>query len=482
MSTMSDAQQSVERLRDYLRSLKPEARAMLVAELERGVLRGEEVVAGNGLVLQELRRAIRASEQPIVRVGDAARAFFAPLEPFLIDDAADHHRSGCLARVSLVPIWEWIGRDLMPADAKALSEDINRALLADDRVKAEQATRILHDRAIQRIKETIRAVGAHEKAARRLAVQVGTPHALDDLDTLLRILAIRDVLADLTRRMPSHMRVFEREHVVSIKGLLDGATAPKSPEITEHKADILLYGLILVMGRLEAPWQLIRIACRAAESDDTARIAETPFAVAVTLVLGEVESMVRELRTELKARRPVTLLLKGLHDAARGLRTELDLSVDSPWSRRLAAIRTDISNLLKTEIEITPARVRRLLQPRPEREIARGSVLDAIDVGDAEMMVELVAACRHYANELAVNEVTMRSYAELQQYLETGTKLLLDMLRHAGDGDRPFRQSQVDAAVRLCRVIFGPDYAGLLAKAAEMAVQAGTSERRPVRA
>ena len=33
--------QAVERLRDYLRTLKPEARAMLVAELERSVLRGE---------------------------------------------------------------------------------------------------------------------------------------------------------------------------------------------------------------------------------------------------------------------------------------------------------------------------------------------------------------------------------------------------------------------------------------------------------
>jgi hypothetical protein len=39
--------QSVERLRDYLRTLKPEARAMLVTELERGMLRGEKPPATN---------------------------------------------------------------------------------------------------------------------------------------------------------------------------------------------------------------------------------------------------------------------------------------------------------------------------------------------------------------------------------------------------------------------------------------------------
>ncbi len=98
------------------------------------------------------------------------------------------------------------------------------------------------------------------------------------------------------------------------------------------------------------------------------------------------------------------------------------------------------------------------------------------------MLVELVGACRHYASELAVNEATMRSYAELRGYLETGTKVLLDTLRQAGDGDRAFRQSQVEAAVRFCRTMFGSDYAGLLAKAAEMAVQAGSADRKSARA
>jgi hypothetical protein len=477
----SDGQQSADGLRDYLRTLKPEARALLVAELERGLLRGEGV-AGNDLVLQELHRAMRSAGQPPApRVGDAARMFFAPLEPFLTDDVADHKRIGRLARVSLDPIWEWIGRDLMPAEAKALTADINGALSADDRTKAEQLTRALQERAVQRIRGAIAAVEGNEKARRRLAVQVGTPRALDDLATVARVLAIRDILGELVRRLPERMRAFEHEHADAVKALLNSATSPRSPEAA-RKVDVFLYGLILVMSRLEAPWQLIRVASRAAESDDTARVSETPFAVAVTVVLSELECMVRELRRYLKEHHRVTSLLKSLHDAARVLRTELDLSVDSPWSRQLTAIRTEISNLLKTELESAPGRVRRLLRPRPAKEIVPGSLLDAIDVSDAEMLVELVGACRHYASELAINEVTMRSYAELRQYLETGTKVLLDTLRQAGDGDRPFRQSQVEAAVRFCRTMFGADYAGLLAKAAEMAVQAGSADRKPVRA
>jgi hypothetical protein len=74
--------------------------------------------------------------------------------------------------------------------------------------------------------------------------------------------------------------------------------------------------------------------------------------------------------------------------------------------------------------------------------------------------------------------MTQRSFSELQQYLDSGTRTLLDGLRNAGEGDRSFRQSQIDAAVRLCAKVFGKDYAAMLGKAAEVAA---TGERKTAR-
>jgi hypothetical protein len=483
---MTSDGQSIERLREYLRTLTPEARSMLVQELERNLLRGEEG-AGNDLVLEELRRAIRADMQQVPRIGDAARLFFAPLEPFLIDGRADHKRIGRIARVSLEPIWGWIGRDLIPAEVKALGEDINRALLANDRNRADQLVRTLHDRSIRRIRDAITEVGGDEKARRRLAVQVGTPRAIEDLDTIVSILSLREVLADFARRLPKELRTFERDQIDPVQALLDAATAQSAMDkVGSRKADAFIYALILVMNRLAAPWQLIRIATRVTESDDTARIAETPYAAAVTIVLGEAENLVAELRAEIKAGRPVVSMLKNIHDTARELRSEINLSFDSPWSRQLAAIRNDVSAMLKSEIETTPGSVRRLLRPRLAKDIPPGALLDPLDIEEVEMRVEFVGSCRHYAGELAVSEVTMRAHSELTQILESGTKILLDSLRQAGDADRPFRQSQVEAAIRFCRPVFGAEYAGLLAKAAkaaEVAVQAAPPpERKPARA
>src|ERR1700685_1002295 len=192
---MTSDGQPAERLREYLRNLKPEARAMLIAELERAQLRGDDM-ADSELVLDELRRTIRTEAQRVPRIGDAARLFFMPFEPFLIDAPADHKRVGSIAR------------DLMPAEAKALSEDINRALLAEDKTKADQLVRALHERAILRMRETLATVGTDEKAQRRLAIQVGTPRATDDVATLLHVLEVRDVLADLAKRLPNYVRAF----------------------------------------------------------------------------------------------------------------------------------------------------------------------------------------------------------------------------------------------------------------------------------
>jgi hypothetical protein len=476
---MTSDGQSVERLREYLRNLKPEARSMLVQELERGLLRGDDN-AGNQFVLDELRRTIRAEAQPVPRIGDAARIFFTPCEPFLFDGRADHKRIGRIARVSLEPIWQWIGRDLIPAEAKALGDDINRALLADDKTKAEQLVRALHERATLRMRDTLATVGNDERAQRRLAIQVGTPRAIEDVATLLHILEIRDALADLAKRLPANVRAFEREVVEQAKVHLDAASSAKTLGTgAARKSDVIRYGLIMLMNRMAAPWQLIRIATRAADSDEATRIAETPYGVAVTLVLGEVEATIGDLRTEFNAGHSVTSILKELHDAARGLRSEIDLSVDSVWSRQLATIRGEVSNLLKPEIDTTPGRVRRLLRPPLAKEIPAKSTVDSRDMEEVEARVEFVCACRNYAGELALSEVTVRAYSELTQYLETGTKVLLDSLRHAGDTDRPFRQSQVDAAIRLCRVVFGNDYAGTLAKAADVAVQAAIAEKKP---
>ena len=452
--------QAVERLRKYLQDLKPGALALLVAELERGLLVGS-APAGAEMVLAELRRSARVANSKSSRMDDPARLFFKPIEPFLVDDAPEHKHRGRIARSALEPLWLWICNTLIPGDAKNYAEQIEQALTSGDKDSAEHHARTFQDRVAKRIGDLLS--GADDRERRRLSVQLGTARALEDVQALRGILAGRDGLAMLGSQLPGHIEALTGAILESVKNHINSPLSLRS--------DQFVYTLILVMARLGAPWQLIRLGTKAASSDDAKRVAETPYAVTVDIVLEEVDRTMRELAADLKSGRgiAVSALVKELHDSLRGLRSEIDMPPESAWGKRLTHLRAEVSKILSGEIELMPGRVRRLIRPRPSKEVATNSVLDADEVAETESLIGFVMACRNYASELAINEVTKRTFNELQQLLDTGTRTLLDALRGASAGERSFRQSQVDAAVRFCAQVFGKEYASLLAKAAEVA-------------
>jgi hypothetical protein len=459
----------VERLREYLRQLPPASQTLLITELERAALRGDDIPGGD-ILLQEVRGAVREAGIAESPIGDPARLFFAPLASFLVDDEPAHKHRGRIAQACLEPLWTWVRRDLAPEEARTYYDAVTQANLADDAAACDQLVRSFHSRVAERIRAVLAGI-SDDKTLQRLSAQIGTPKAIEDAGDLLAILSWRDTFALIEQRLPVMIRNLADGELDQVKALLDSPLG--------SQRELLPYTLVLVMGRLAAPWQLIRLAVRAANSDDELRIRNTPYAMTVTITLVDIERMVNALRDGLKrgSSAAVTSLLKPIHDSVRGLHTELDMTLDSSWARQLKQIRAEVSSLLEAEIESMPGRVRRLLRPRPSGEIVRGSVLDGDEIAETEALIEFVGACRTYASELAVNEITQRAYHELQQYLDVSTQALLDGVRNSGDGDRAFRRSQVNAAVRFCDKVFGKEYASLIAKAAEVAAHTN-SERK----
>ncbi|HZL31999.1 MAG TPA: hypothetical protein VFC54_13210 [Pseudolabrys sp.] len=453
---------TIERLQQYLRELSPQARTLLIGEFERSLLRGDELVSTD-LVLQELRRLAREQREGAPRIASSARLFFKPLEPFLVNDQAQHRHPGRIARSSLEMLWTWICRDVVPDDAKVMDEKVSAAMIAGDDEKAQYFIRQFQDRVAVALAENLRAAETDERTRRRMLAQIGTQRASEDVTTLKCVLSARDGLRDMASHLPLRVPNLASGQIEECKALIE-RTCGRNDELFP-------YTLLTVMSRLAAPWQLIRLGVKAAGSDTAARVAETPYAVSVNIVLAELERQVNELRDDLRSGRGVAVgaLLKSIHDAARGLRTELDLPVDSSWGRSLAGLRGKISDMLRSEIDSMPGRVRRLLRPRPASEFGAGGVLDPDEVTETEALVAFVGTCRYFASELAINEMTQRSFADLQKYLDGATQSLLDGLRQTSPAERQFRQSQVDCAVRLCATVFGKEYAAQLGKAAEAA-------------
>jgi len=286
---------------------------------------------------------------------------------------------------------------------------------------------------------------------------------------VIAILKIRDALAALSQRMPPQIKNLAESDLQAIRTLFE------HPAV--HRPSVFPYALALLFSRLVFPPQILRLAVAAAETDSAPRIAETSYAFAVDLVVDEIARQAIRLPACFRARATAEVCnsIKKFHDYSRALTTELDVSVDTRWTKRLAQLRTDLAGLLRSKIDGLPGQVRRMLRPRKKEEIASGSGLDQHEVNDIESALEILGACRLNAGEIALNEITLRLSSELETCLDNSTQALLESIRQASDSDRPFRQSQLDAAVRFSAKVFGKRYAELLSKAAGVAIQ---GERR----
>jgi hypothetical protein len=462
------SQTSTERLRDYLAQLPPRSQALLMREFERAIDRGEETTVAT-FVLEQLRKIARGAEGDTrPRTDNPARFLFRPLEPLLVENNVAV-RPGQIRRSSLVPVWQWLAREGAPELASGFEAALARGPESGTSPEIEAAARKLQFAAA----EALQAIVASGTDNRRALSRVGPTDVIEDLPSIACVLQAREAVDALNSRLPSYMRVFNDAQIEAVIAALN-VPSLQTPQL-------LPFALSMVMPRLAAPWQIIRLATRMAASDDEMRVASTPYGIAVTIVLHDLFCLAATLRVDIKRGRfgEVAEQLKTLHDGVRGLRTELDLRNDSAWGRQLASIRADISSTLQSEIDSVPGRVRRLLRQRADKDIAAAGQINSVDVDETTALIEFVAVCRTYASELAINEVTMRTYSDLQHYVEQSTEALVQSLRGSEGKGRAYRQTQAAAAIRFCDVLFGADYASLMSRAAENAV---TGERKSSRA
>lgn len=458
---MTSEAQPVERLRAYFAALPPQTQASLVAKLERAALRDEHRSAVS-VILNGLRPAIPDMPMKPPRTPNPARLFFAPLEPFLAPNNVAALPPGLISRASLSPLWTWIGRDLVPEPTRIYRDQVSAALLAEDIEQAARLARNFQDYAAQAMSNLLERLDTDESGRRRAAGQVGTLRGLLDVRELLIVLRNRDKLADFAQHLPAQ--------IANLGGAQAEQLLVRLVTTSHANPDILPFTLTLLKARLQNPAQLIRLAVMSAATDVAARVAQSPLAIAVTLIVGELRLRVDDLRAALKERRmpDAVVALRLLRDGIRGMQTDLDMSRDCPWSREFNAVRSDVAEQLKREIQTVPAAVRRLLRAPQGQETSRGG-LEEIDVAETEDRLALVIAARSFASELAVNQTTREIHVELQQYIERNVPALLDALRAAPPAEQAYRRSQANAAVRFAAKVFGSDYAAQIARAVTIA-------------
>jgi hypothetical protein len=346
-----------ERIADYLQQLTPQARSSLLTELERLEVCGAEV-PGAAVVLEKLRAEFRKGGQTPHRVANPSRYFFAPLEPLLVDGAPEHANMGGILRGSPAAIWEWISRDLLPTMTRDYASAMTPLIAADKQREARQVAATFQTKVAKYLESTLGSPDGADQTRAKLATYTASCAVYGDLTRMLCVLRARDELAKFSDTLPATIGKFNDAKVRKVTELLDA--------FGKKHAEAIPFALALAARRLKTPWQLIRLATKAAPSKNAADIAATPYAIAVSMVLDRLDDKRSALRFALKNNRVAVAieLLTEIYDIEYAFRVRIDLLEQSEWGKRLDNLMSEIAVLVESEVSRFPENIGHVMASR----------------------------------------------------------------------------------------------------------------------
>jgi hypothetical protein len=337
----------VDRIRQYLARLSPQARSSLLTEIERLQLYGEDISAFEP-ILVELRVEFRKGGDSAHRIGNPLRHFFSPIETLLVDRSPEKANVGQISRGSLSAIWEWINHDLLPTMARDYCETMKVTLVAGQTQKASQLAESFRSKVTKTLQATLASETGVQSAEHGLGQYTSSHACISDLGKVLAALQIREAIAGLDAGLPPKIDHLEGDALAKVHTLLD-AFVSRNPQG-------LAFALTVVMKHLAHPWQIAQLAIQASHSRAAEDIAVTRYGIAVSMVLDHLEDRHAILKQALKTSRveAAKSVLADIYDIEYQLRDRIARFEESDWGKRLDAFMAALASELEAEFHTLP--------------------------------------------------------------------------------------------------------------------------------
>jgi hypothetical protein len=349
----------VERIWEFLRRLTPSTKNCLLTELERMEMCGIDMPCSADI--QARLRAELRKDGSTQSTATPFRYFFAPLDLLLIDGDPEHENSGRIARGSLAPIWEWIGRDLLPIMARDYNEKTGGLIAANKHKEAQLAAVTFQTKVTKAVEGFLKSPETGEQARTKLAAYTASRSAFGDLIKIMAALRAREAITKFNEALPAKISKFDDAQIDKIAAQLHA--------FRKTDAHALPFALTLVATRLKAPWQLIRLATKASRSRSASDVAATPNAIAVSMVLDQLDDKRLALRIALKNNRVAVArdVLVDIYNTEYAVRVRIHEFEESEWGKRLRVIMDAVAALVQTEVNRFPDEVGHVLTSRSLR-------------------------------------------------------------------------------------------------------------------
>jgi hypothetical protein len=444
-----------ELLKSFLGELPKDAAFRLAAAVERDRL-AEGSALPHDVILEGLRPTLATAGQRI-RTPTPLRLFCKPFEDLLVNSPRREKQKGRLLRAHMVPIWLWLSRSVIPAEAEAYGKDIRKAVFArrfeDAMLRAGDFWPLAG--------EAISAALAKDRQTARAIL--GSDGALDDALDIASILRVGALMLEVQAILPKPTPSLSEDMLWSLRRVYDGVVAQHS--------DAAPFVSVIAMHRLTRPWEVLKLPLQVARQTQDTLIASTDMGLAGDVLFADMEdsrSFLMSIRHPQFDPEALIAHLAAFTDISSAIVKEVEILRRGRWGQRLLKDRAAVGAVMDEFMERVPKEIAGAL---PSHKSGYGSgprVPDFTRPPDPERVAralryaKVLSGTKLYAVPGSFGAKHQDAVDEAGLILRSYNEDLLKELRTATGERRTVVESQYRLALELTALVFDGNEADFL--------------------
>jgi hypothetical protein len=433
----------------------------------------DRLIGGTGLPHDDILRALRPQlrQSPLrARMPTPQRFFCRPFEDLLVSPERKIKQKGRIARTSIEPVWSWLAVELMPHRHRDLNETLRDAILHNREDEIQEKIYELWAEASAALAPALAGEKKKSAAARKL----GGVAVVEDAEEIALVLGRAPELDELQKRLPKPIPALNDEDTFYLRSLFD--------RMSDVAPEFAPYIPLIVMGRLERPWEAMRLAGALSRRSDDTVISATDVGIVGELLFSDLDSYVKRIQIA----RPfdfdadaMVANLASFAELSSGMVKEIGIRRDGKWGQRLAKDRSAVAQVVEGFLERAPREIQAALassrvggfgkSPKP-LDLAR--LPDPERVAKAMRYAHLMIHSRPFAVAAAFNAKLAETIDETADALRSHSEDLLREVRAAAPETRASLEAHLKVFLDLCALVLGEEETEILRRRSRMLAHA----------
>jgi hypothetical protein len=464
-------------IRDLLSQLPRDAAAKLLSAVDSGALPAKQL----GLSAEEIRECLapgrgthvekRDSEQTVMRL------FCAPIEDFLFVGERTEKEAGRIPRDAMEIVWKWINDDLLPDAFPDMAARVSAHIDSGDMNALAASVRVMQEAAGNAMNAAFERGETDEKYFNSIARKLGEFSVLEDAREVADVFSILDEVIEMQSLIPRQSPAFDELMVVSARDLYNG--------LYEREPDRAIYLALALMGRLEAPWQILRLARKISQKKDDTMISRTDFSILGERLIKRLEvisSYFQRLRPGLSDLDELKKLIVEFSELSKGITKEIALLRIGNWGQRLLKARNIISTAIGDEFAHYAKDLAAALPLQRIGSYGRAGPrqADISHLPDEEKMsrclreLNFMSEIQTFAQSIGAQNAFDKTLPELALYMENYEDAIVEELREPEPETIVNAEAFFARACEVTEILHDSDAAAVLKKRGRVALQASS--------